>query len=359
MATHDITTNSIGTGIRVENDEGESTKVFAGVSVQRTDAGGPAIIAWESNSAIEILGSVQDPDLTFSAVILGNADTETNNSLSVGADGSITGNTKLFSHDSSITNLGTMDGIFVFSMDNGGDSSIDNSGEITDETAIQRSTTSNETLVLTNSGTITGTSFAFYSYANIVAVDQIINTGTITGKVLLGGGDDSYDGTGGRVVKGNVDGGDGVDTLTGGDEIDRLKGGAGNDILLGGGANDRMTGSAGADTLTGGAGRDSFIFASPLDSFKKKGAYDLITDFSRKQGDEIELRDIDANGSKPGNGEFELIGKHAFNHEAGELRFQIKGHNTFLYGDINGDGRPDFTIKFDDVIHFKATDFEF
>ncbi|MFN6003577.1 MAG: hypothetical protein ACK471_19650, partial [Dolichospermum sp.] len=63
-------------------------------------------------------------------------------------------------------------------------------------------------------------------------------------------------------------------TLTGDTTSNNLVGGSGNDTFLGLGGN---------DTLTGGLGADRFRFNSPSDRM------DTITDFSKAQGDKIEL----------------------------------------------------------------------
>ncbi|MDD1460077.1 hypothetical protein MEO39_08225, partial [Dolichospermum sp. ST_sed2] len=62
-----------------------------------------------------------------------------------------------------------------------------------------------------------------------------------------------------------------------------LTGDANNNILVGGSANDTLIGLGGKDTLTGGLGADKFRFNSSFDGM------DTITDFSRTQGDKIEL----------------------------------------------------------------------
>jgi pimeloyl-ACP methyl ester carboxylesterase len=66
----------------------------------------------------------------------------------------------------------------------------------------------------------------------------------------------------------------GNDTLLGGAGADTVSGGNGNDILLGG---------AGADTLTGGDGKDFFVYNLPTEG------KDIITDFTRDQGDKIHI----------------------------------------------------------------------
>ncbi|HLO76552.1 MAG TPA: calcium-binding protein [Magnetospirillum sp.] len=69
-------------------------------------------------------------------------------------------------------------------------------------------------------------------------------------------------------------GGTGADRLTGGTAADTLNGGAGNDTVTGGG---------GADILTGGLGADVFRRRFITDGI------DTIRDFTRSQGDKIQL----------------------------------------------------------------------
>ncbi|MDB9449353.1 glycosyl hydrolase family 18 protein [Dolichospermum circinale] len=62
-----------------------------------------------------------------------------------------------------------------------------------------------------------------------------------------------------------------------------LTGDATNNNLVGGSGNDTFLGLGGQDTLTGGLGADRFRFNSPIEGM------DTITDFSKTQGDKIEL----------------------------------------------------------------------
>jgi len=145
----------------------------------------------------------------------------------------------------------------------------------------------------------------------------------------------------------------------GGDDIielsnfnDRFFGFLGNDDMYGFDGNDDLIGGEGRDRLTGGLGSDNFVYEDLRDSYGKSG-YDVILDFSRDQGDRIVLEDIDTS-KKSGDQEFKFIGKKSFSDQAGELRFK----NGFLYGDINGDGKADFTVQVDGVSSMSATDFE-
>lgn len=160
-------------------------------------------------------------------------------------------------------------------------------------------------LVLTNTGTIV--------FVGQVAVagdngnDRIVNKGLIQGGIFLDGGNDLYDGRGGRVTNviagglGNdrfilgkareeIDGQGGFDTLdfraangirvaldgafagigaTKGDTFedieqvfgsgraDRIRGDQGSNLLSGFGGNDRLNGAAGVDILRGGNGNDT------------------------------------------------------------------------------------------------------
>ncbi|MCJ8057252.1 hypothetical protein GB928_028210 [Shinella curvata] len=176
-------------------------------------------------------------------------------------------------------------------------------------------------------------------------------------------------------IKGTFKGGAGDDALVGGRASDRIVlgrgddlafGSAGNDSIfgesgrdqLGGGAGrDKLIGGTGADVLWGGASADLFIFRSIKDSTTKASGRDTILDFSRKEGDRIDLKLIDADSTVKHNQKFEFIGTHKFNKDAGELRYQKKNGDTFIYGDTNGDGKADFSIEIDHSLKLKAGDF--
>ena len=130
---------------------------------------------------------------------------------------------------------------------------ITNSGLIEgDDTGIFVSNTVSSTMMVRNTGTISGALYAFQDASVVANVDTIINSGTMIGYVELGLGDDVYDGRLG-LSRGQIFGDDGNDRLYTGAGNDRLYGGAGNDTLLGG---------AGADFLNGGAGIDAVIYNS-------------------------------------------------------------------------------------------------
>ncbi|QWZ56263.1 Ig-like domain-containing protein [Aeromonas sp. FDAARGOS 1402] len=123
--------------------------------------------------------------------------------------------------------------------------------------------------------------------------------------ILFGqGGDDFlYGGAGNDTLFG----GSGNDTLYGESGNDRLYGGSGNDTLYGGTGNDILSGGLGNDILIGGAGNDILMGDAGADTFTwlkgdteaGKVAKDYIVDFSKSEGDKLDLSDLlDSDGSK-------------------------------------------------------------
>ncbi|MGF6232295.1 Ca2+-binding RTX toxin-like protein [Inquilinus ginsengisoli] len=146
----------------------------------------------------------------------------------------------------------------------------------------------------------------------------------------------------------NVNGSTAGDTLTGNAVANALSGFEGNDLLKG---------AAGKDMLAGGLGADRFIYAATGDSVVGANA-DRIVDFSRAQGDRIDLAGIDANLSAIGNQSFSFIGSGLFTGAAGQLRFAVTAPGvTTVAGDVTGDGVSDFHITLAGQIGLQATDF--
>jgi Ca2+-binding RTX toxin-like protein len=126
---------------------------------------------------------------------------------------------------------------------------------------------------------------------------------------------------------------------------------AGN-VLTGSSQGDVIFGDVGADILIGGRGRDELIGGNDNDTFRfvrttdsRKGSPDLITDFSHSEGDRIDLHSIDANTKIAGNQAFHFIFAQGFHHKAGELHFVSSSTGGFAEGDVNGDGKADFSIE--------------
>lgn len=156
-----------------------------------------------------------------------------------------------------------------------------------------------------------------------------------------------------------------VNTLLGNNGNNTLKALGGSDALNGGGGRDILMGGIGSDNLNGGTGADVFDFNSVSDSTQKPRGRDFIGDFSRKQGDKINLAQIDADGSLAGNGQFKFIGKDAFSSDGdrvddsrAELRyFHTSSRDTIIQGDTNGDRIADFSIVVDGRMNFTQGDF--
>lgn len=154
-----------------------------------------------------------------------------------------------------------------------------------------------------------------------------------------GGDDKLYGSAGNDVLIGDADMmGDtsrgGNDTLDGGAGDDWLYGDGrtmaagvtgGADKLNGGDGNDHLIGGGGADVLTGGAGADIFVFA------RGSGA-DEITDFSRTQGDRIDLSAFDLR--------FDQL---RFASEAGGTRVTM-GSDTIFVRNVTGLTANDFVF---------------
>ncbi|MCJ8053866.1 type I secretion C-terminal target domain-containing protein [Shinella curvata] len=158
----------------------------------------------------------------------------------------------------------------------------------------------------------------------------------------------------------------GNDKVYGSAENDILVGHGGNDLLVsregadtiyGNAGNDRLSGGAGADRLFGGSGADMFVFEKAKYSTGSSDGRDTIKDFNRTQGDKIDLAGIDANTKIAGNQAFKFIGENDFHKKAGELRYEQKSNGTYIYGDINGDGKVDLSIKVGAVVDFVKGDF--
>ncbi|WP_082506625.1 hypothetical protein, partial [Rhizobium sp. Leaf383] len=142
----------------------------------------------------------------------------------------------------------------------------------------------------------------------------------------------------------------GADKILGLDGSDILNGGDGNDYLSGGNGADKLYGGKGADDLYGGLGADRFIFKAPGDTLTSVGGCDTIFDFSIKEGDLIDLSAVDASSKTFGDQVFSFVGSGAFTGKAGELRFELKSSDTYIYADTNGDKRADFAIHLDDAV---------
>jgi Ca2+-binding RTX toxin-like protein len=153
---------------------------------------------------------------------------------------------------------------------------------------------------------------------------------------------------------------EGNDTLFGGGGNDPLYGGVGNDTLIGGTGNDVLFGDVGTDVMRGGGGRDTFFFADRFVHTPPSAVFaqrDTVRDFNISQRDSLHLGWIDANYDKADDQSFKFIGTRDFHNKAGELRFEIKKNDTFVYGDTDGDGEANFVIELDGQFELTGNDF--
>jgi Ca2+-binding RTX toxin-like protein len=234
---------------------------------------------------------------------------------------------------------------FASSADDSGTMKINNTGRMSGYVGIYAGT--NETVILKNSGTITGTDGSYEAGDAGLNRNLITNTGRMNGEIILGFGNDLYDGRKGH-LNGNLRDLGGNDRIYGGTENNTFNGGVGRDQLWGGG---------GADTLIGGADADRFIFKALSDSTTSTRGRDAIVDFTHSV-DRIDLGSIDANSRAKGDQAFHFIGAQDFHDRAGELHFvRTSAGDTMIQGDVNGDGKADFAIRLVGHISLNSGDF--
>lgn len=148
----------------------------------------------------------------------------------------------------------------------------------------------------------------------------------------------------------------GNDQVEGALDADVLYGFAGNDTLVGKAGDDVLVGGAGKDLLNGGGGADRYVFWSADDSGATLATRDTIANFSRAEGDRINLAAIDANETTAGTNEkFRLV--DAFTGKAGQLTIEQVEKGWLVSGDTDGRDGADFTILVKSDGPVGATDF--
>jgi Ca2+-binding RTX toxin-like protein len=151
------------------------------------------------------------------------------------------------------------------------------------------------------------------------------------------------------------------DPLTGTPINDSIYGRGGNDVLLGMSGDDYLNGEQGSDRLVGGLGRDVLYGGTGADRFDFNSVAetvgDVIADFSRLEGDKIDLRDIDAK---------DLLWDDAFAWQGniaskalgmGELGFYYDNGATHVYGNTDWDTNYEISFLVSSVTSLTASDF--
>jgi len=137
-----------------------------------------------------------------------------------------------------------------------------------------------------------------------------------------------------------------ADRLAGFNGTDTIKGGNGNDVLEGWDGNDKLYGQAGKDILTGGAGSDYFVFDKITESGITSTTRDVIKDFSKSQGDKIDLRTIDAKAEYTSNDTFSFLSSAPTNNSSSQSsNGKVWYSSGVLYGSTDTDKAPEFTIQ--------------
>ncbi len=327
----------------------DDATVMAGVSVGSSN--GVGLYASSSAHDLTVLGQVAGYQ---AGIRLGNSAPDANNRLVIGENGVVFGalvGVAVFGQGARVYNLGDIYGndIGIQITATGGTTVVRNGFDalITARTGVQIDPASTGLTRFYNDGALLGGDVAFRGSD---AVEQFWNDGDVQGDILLGGGNDrfegyayspdpmlidggagndafilrSYYGEGNQAV---LDGGTGFDTLdlrpSGGvrglrlgedvlrferviggqyyDEItgdgfaNTIEGREGDDLLDGGGGADTIIGGPGQDFMTGGIGNDSFRFNGPQDAPESTFYRDRITDWNDVLGDDDRLM-IDASG---------------------------------------------------------------
>jgi Ca2+-binding RTX toxin-like protein len=147
------------------------------------------------------------------------------------------------------------------------------------------------------------------------------------------------------------------ETIRGYGGSDVLRGRAGDDVLLGRRGVDVLEGGAGIDQTVGGAGADRFVLRQVDDADPLPPNLEAILDFSRREGDRIDLRRIDANEEEPSDQAFAFIGGAPFA-APGQLRVVTEQDGFLVAGNVDADLATDFAlVVHGDLAQLRASDF--
>jgi Ca2+-binding RTX toxin-like protein len=178
-----------------------------------------------------------------------------------------------------------------------------------------------------------------------VNLDSVIHSGVNPHSVRLSAGGSAI----------GIDTVTGIEKFIGTNGFDVFWGSKGADIFQGGGAGDTIIGLGGADILIGGADNDSFLYTSLKDSGPTKATRDFIADF----GFDDDLIDLQSINQDFGN-TFHFVGNDVpFDGSLGAIiATDGSDEKTVVKLDVNGDKVADFSIGFNELLTFAASDFQ-
>ena len=90
---------------------------------------------------------------------------------------------------------------------------------------------------------------------------------------------------------------------------------------------------------------------------RRRGRFATFSWTSQRGDDTADLSAIDAIAGGADD-PFKWIGKKGFKGNAGELRYDTKGTKSVALGDVNGDGKADFSLQFNGVSKLGKGDFD-
>jgi Ca2+-binding RTX toxin-like protein len=375
MATRFFTSSTFGAGVQWNVASDDGVYVAKDVTVGSTDDF--AVTGTGDDISIDIDGTLYGDQGGLSLTSTSDA------SVKIGSEGQIGGDLAnataigLTDFDGSIGNQGLVSGETGLDLAGNLGATVQNRGTIIGtESAIRVEAGSTGSFTLFNFGTI-DTPVDSGAFSSLIVSrgkvnDVILDAGVINGFVSLGGGSDIFAATQAKAMSGAagaffaflggvekigvfIDGGDGADQLSGSRFTDELIGSKGNDTLQGGGGDDELLGGLGKDDLTGGKGADFFVFSGAGESRDKE--FDTIHGFNQKENDILSFSEIDAHPGTPDDDEFKFIGTDNFSGKAGELRYEIVGKQTIVFGNLDHDKQAEFEVHLEGKIHLQQGDF--
>lgn len=127
-----------------------------------------------------------------------------------------------------------------------------------------------------------------------------------------------------------------------------------DNLLAGSSSTDVLIGRGGQDVLRGGMGADLFVFEASGDS--TPSTPDLVADFSRAQGDKIDLRNIMDVPGLLWPTQLHFIGSAALS-GPGQVRAYRHGNDTWVEGAFGTGSEVTFALKLAGVQGLLASDF--